>query len=109
MADRDNAVARQYMTLSGRELARAQDHVLLLVKTAPERVAGFLLEMAGRAPDGDSFELSMSRQDIADYLCLTIETVSRTLTSLESEGVVALPPSRRVVLRTPQALRQMLA
>ena len=109
LAARDNAVARQLWTLAGRELARAQDHVLLLVKTAQERVAGFLLEMAGRAPDGDSFELSMSRQDIADYLGLTIETVSRTLTSLESEGVIALPTSRRVVLRNPQALRQMIA
>lgn len=109
LAARDNAVAQQLWTLAGRELARAQDHVLLLVKTARERVAGFLLEISGRAPEGNSFELSMSRQDIADYLGLTIETVSRTLTGLESEGVIALPNSRWAVLRDPRALSQMIA
>jgi CRP/FNR family nitrogen fixation transcriptional regulator len=51
----------------------------------------------------------MSRQDIADYLGLTIETVSRTLTSLESSAAIALPTSRRIVLRDRPALRQMNA
>jgi CRP/FNR family nitrogen fixation transcriptional regulator len=51
----------------------------------------------------------MSRQDIADYLGLTIETVSRTLTGLESAATIALPSSRRVVLRNRAALRQMNA
>jgi CRP/FNR family nitrogen fixation transcriptional regulator len=46
----------------------------------------------------------MSRQDIADYLGLTIETVSRTLSDLESAGVIELPTSRRVVLRNRAAL-----
>ena len=46
---RDNDVARQLWTLTGRELRRVQDHILLLIKTAQERVAGFLLEMAERA------------------------------------------------------------
>jgi len=82
---------------------------LLLIKTAQERVAGFLLEMAARGQVPDSVELSMSRQDIADYLGLTIETVSRTLTSLESSAAIALPTSRRIVLRDRPALRQMNA
>ena len=69
---------------------------MLLVKTAQERVVGFLLEMAERAPDHDAVELPMSRQDIADYLGLTIETVSRTLTMLESDGAIELPTSRCV-------------
>lgn len=108
-AARDNDVARQLWALTGRELARVQDHVLLLIKTAQERVAGFLLEMADRLPNGDAVELSMSRRDIADYLGLTIETVSRTLTGLESAATIALPSSRLVVLRNRAALRQMNA
>jgi len=108
-AARDNDLARQLWALTGCELARVQGHVLLLIKTAQERVAGFLLEMADRAPNGDAIELSMSRQDIADYLGLTIETVSRTLTGLESAATIALPSSRLVVLRNRAALRQMNA
>jgi CRP/FNR family nitrogen fixation transcriptional regulator len=105
----DNDLARQLWALTGCELARVQGHVLLLIKTAQERVAGFLLEMADRAPNGDAIELSMSRQDIADYLGLTIETVSRTLSGLESAATIALPSSRLVVLRNRAALRQMNA
>jgi CRP-like cAMP-binding protein len=63
--------------------------------------------MAERASNGDAVELTMSRQDIADYLGLTIETVSRTLTGLESEAAIALPTSRRIVLRNRPALREM--
>jgi CRP/FNR family nitrogen fixation transcriptional regulator len=108
-AARDNDLARQLWALTGCELARVQGHVLLLIKTAQERVAGFLLEMADRAPTGDAIELSMSRQDIADYLGLTIETVSRTLSGLENAATIALPSSRLVVLRNRAALRQMNA
>jgi CRP/FNR family nitrogen fixation transcriptional regulator len=109
LAARDSDVARQLWTLTGCELARVQEHILLLVKTAQERVAGFLLEMADRRPASDSVELPMSRQDIADYLGLTIETVSRTLTSLEHDAAIELPNSRRVVLRNRHALREMTA
>ena len=52
-------------------------------------------------------ELPMLRQDIADYLGLTIETVSRTLTILETEATIALPSSRRIVMRNRTALGQM--
>ncbi len=109
LAARDNAVARQLWTLTGRELARVQEHIILLVKTAQERVAGFLLEMAARQPAGDVVELPMPRQDIADYLGLTIETVSRTLSALESEAAIELPNTRRIVLRNRPALREMNA
>jgi len=107
LAARDTEVAQQLLALTWLELARAQAHVLLLVKTAQERVAGFLLEMAGRIPEGGSIELPMSRQDIADYLGLTIETVSRTLTSLENEAVISRPTSRLVVLRNRSALTRI--
>src|SRR6201987_1700058 len=98
LAGRDPAIGRELFALTGRELRRVQNRVLLLVKNAQERVAGFLLEMAERAGAGNTVELPMSRQDIADYLGLTIETVSRTLTGLESAAAIEVPTSRRIVL-----------
>ena len=104
LADRDAEVARELWKVTCGELRRAQDHILALIKTAEERVVGFLLEMASRVSGGNQFELPMSRQDIADYLGLTIETVSRTLTHLESTAAIELPSSRRVVLRNRATL-----
>ena len=109
LAERDNEVARDLWALTGRELCRMQDHTLLLIKTAQERVVGFLLEMAGRVSNGNSVELPMSRQDIADYLGLTIETVSRTLTTLENAAAIELPSSRHIVLRNRSALSRLSA
>jgi CRP/FNR family transcriptional regulator len=82
---------RQWMALLGR-------------KSATARVASFLLEMAGRArcldaaeqESGACFELPLSRQDIADLLGLTIETVSRQITSLRDEGIIATPTRRTI-------------
>jgi CRP-like cAMP-binding protein len=65
--------------------------------------------MAERVSGGNSIELPMSRQDIADYLGLTIETVSRTLTSLECAAAIQLPTSRRIVLRDRTALNRINA
>ena len=97
----------QLQDLMRRELQLAQNHILLLTKTAPERVASFLLEMAERAQPSEHIELLMSRRDMADYLGLTIETVSRMLTQLEKESTIALPTSRRVVLRNRVALKRL--
>ena len=105
----DDDMAYDLWTLMARELQLAQDHVGLLIKTAPERVASFLLEMAERIPSRDEVELPMSRQDIADYLGLTIETVSRMLTQFESASVIALPCSKRIVLRNHAALKRLVA
>jgi CRP-like cAMP-binding protein len=107
LAARDGAVARELFDLSSRELRRMQNRVLLLIKSAQERVASFLLEMAERAAAGNVVELPMSRQDIADYLGLTIETVSRTLTCLESAAAIEVPTSRRIVLRNRSALNRL--
>jgi len=109
LAARDNEVARQLWTISARELQRAQDHVMLLIKTAQERVAGFLLEMAARGKSASEVDLPMSRQDIADYLGLTIETVSRTFTQLENCAAIGVPASRHIVLRNRAALSRLNA
>lgn len=106
LAEQDTRLARHLWSMTGAELDRVRAHVLLLVKTSRERVAGFLLEMSRRNQCEDHVDLPMGRQDIADYLGLTIETVSRSLTELENAGAISLPASRHIVLRNRQALTQ---
>jgi CRP-like cAMP-binding protein len=106
-AARDSSVSQELWSATGNELRRMQDHLLLLIKSAEERVAGFLLEMAARSRSLQVVELPMSRQDIADYLGLTIETVSRTFTQLESSCAIAVPSARRIELRNRSALAKL--
>lgn len=108
-AEREKELARQLWTLTVRELQRMQEHSMVLIKSAEERVAGFLLEMAARGTASASVDLPMSRQDIADHLGLTIETVSRTFTQLSQSGTIALECSRRVLLRNRSALNRLNA
>ncbi len=107
LAARDCEAARELWTVTSRELRRVQDHMMLLVKSAQQRVACFLLEMSERLAATEAIELPMSRQDIADYLGLTIETVSRTMSQLVSDRAIGLPSSRRIVLRNRVALREL--
>ncbi len=104
LAGRNASVAQQLFALTGHELRRVQDRILLLIKSAQERVAAFLLEMAERVSDSNIVELPMSRQDIADYLGLSLETVSRALSALETAAAIDVPTSRRIVLRNRDAL-----
>jgi CRP/FNR family transcriptional regulator, nitrogen fixation regulation protein len=104
LATRDSEMARQLWSVMGQELKRVQDHILVLIKTAKERVVSFLLEMAERDPNGNDIVLPMSRQDIADYLGITMETVSRTLTELENCASIKLTSARHIVLRNRRAL-----
>jgi CRP-like cAMP-binding protein len=107
LAARDASVAAQLFALTGRELRRAQERILLLIKSAQERVAAFLLEMSERSAHDNAIELPMSRRDIADYLGLTIETVSRTLTVLESAAAIEVTTARRIRLRNRIALNRL--
>lgn len=105
LAARDVTVAGRMLHLTLKGLRRTQDHVLMLGRRgACERVASFLLDFAGRTAAKALIELPMSRQDIADYLGLTIETVSRTFSQFEAEGVIGLPDRRRVTVRNPGRL-----
>ncbi|MBR0697847.1 helix-turn-helix domain-containing protein [Bradyrhizobium lablabi] len=106
-ASHERDLARQLWDATALELRRFQEHLMLLISSAEERVIGFLLDMARRAKKNAAIELPMSRQDIADYLGLTIETVSRTFTQLEQSGVIALPTSRRVELRNRAMLNRL--
>ena len=72
-------------------------------------IACFLLDWAKRASDKRLLHLAMTRQDIADYLGLTIETVSRSLTQFERDGVIALPCARQVEILDTDALEDLAA
>lgn len=87
-----------------RRVQAMHEHTVLLGrKSAVERVATFLLGLPAR----DVIRLHLSRQEIADYLGLTIETVSRTLTKLEEEESIAIPAARRIVLCNKAALGRL--
>ena len=107
LAARDHGVAHELFTFTSRELHRVQNHMLVLIKSAQERVVDFLLEMANRLSTGNIIELPMSRLDIADYLGLTIETVSRTFTFLEDSYAIEMPSSRHIVLRNRALLNRL--
>lgn len=94
------------------DLQAAQEHMLLLGrKSAAERLASFLLDVASRGPSGVrkgvEFALPMSRAEIADYLGLTIETVSRTLTKLKNARVITLPSARSARVEDPERLQRL--
>lgn len=94
------------------ELAAAQDQMLLLGrKTATEKIASFLINLARRGktePEpNDIVPLPMPRGDIADYLGLTVETLSRTLGKLARDGLIALPSVYRVTLLRPDDLQEI--
>lgn len=105
--ERDPLIERRLWALTLRELEHAQDHLLLLGrKTACEKVATFLLDNAGA---GDDIDLAMGRQDIADYLGLTIETVSRMLTQLQCSRLIAFPQLRHARITNRQGLVDLSA
>jgi len=90
------------------EMSAAQDQMLLLGrKNAEERVVSFLLAIHRKSGVGDDIELPMSRLDMADYLGLTMETVSRTMTSLARRGLIAQGARHTVSLRRLNALREI--
>ncbi len=90
-------------------LDRAHDHMVLLGrKTALEKMATFLLEIAARRANADRAELPMQRTDIADHLGLTIETVSRTLTQMARDGLIRLADAGRTVILSDKAGLRLL-
>ena len=101
VAQSDAMVARNLLSMTTNNLQHAEDHMLLLGrKTSLERVAAFLLEMDKRLTAADVMALPMSRRDIADYLGLTLETVSRALSHLHELGVLGFVGNtqRQIVL-----------
>jgi len=83
-AKNDPAMVRSLLSMTTNSLQHVENHLLLLGRqTAQERVGAFLIEMNGRQTSADVINLPMTRRDIADYLGLTIETVSRVLSNFQ--------------------------
>lgn len=106
--DNPDLRSRLFQILSQR-VCDIQNHLTIVGRqTAKERVAAFLLLLCERlGSGGEIFDVPMNRQDIADYLSLTMETVSRTLSRLKAQRLIAIPDLHRVELRDVDALRAL--
>lgn len=110
LAANNDELSKQLFSYAIHNMARAQDHSLLLGrKSAVEKVVAFLMEWANHSPRNGEIALAMTRQDIADYLGLTIETVSRTLSQLERDALIELPTARQIRFTNPVGLRALNA
>lgn len=108
MAEQDPGLARRVREMAFKRIADAHGHMLLLGrKTAAERVASFLLEIADRGDHESQIDLPMPRYDIADYLGLTTETVCRVLSSLRRRGAIAVPNAQRIHLLNRSELEEV--
>jgi CRP/FNR family nitrogen fixation transcriptional regulator len=109
LADRDPQIARAIREVAFDSIARLQRRMVMLGRnSALEKVSAFLLEMSDRskAPGPHVVCLPMSRYDIADYLAMAVETVSRTLTELHSRHAIAFRSVRRINICDRPALEE---
>jgi CRP/FNR family transcriptional regulator, nitrogen fixation regulation protein len=110
VAQADASVVQDLLRLTAKNLEHAEEHMLLLGrKTSLERVAAFLTEMDRRLTAAGIMELPMRRRDIADYLGLTLETVSRALSALHADGVIGFigRTQRQIVVLDRDKLAQI--
>ena len=104
LARRDSRIANFLLAITRSELQRAQEHALLLGRTAECRVMTFLADLSKRMRNTECVDLPMSHSDIADYLGMQIETLSRTLTQLERSGAIVRASTRRLILKNHSLL-----
>ena len=105
-------IARKLLKAATIELASMHDHFVLVGrKSASEKLASFLLALAQRYESDENgevvFQLPMTRTDIADFLGMTIETVSRRFTALRKMGVIDLPQTTTVHVRDMVRLEEL--
>jgi CRP/FNR family transcriptional regulator len=112
--EKQQALSSQLITIMRREIDELRDHTLSLGRKTPvEKVATFLinryqkLELSGTTDV--TISLPMSRSDIADYLGLTIETVSRTISRLRNDGILLVPSVQSVVVKDMTGLSRLAA
>lgn len=107
--DAQDSLSEVWLNALKAHLLSAQGQQLVLGRQyAGERLASFLLDMASRQKGRSYVELSMTRADIADYLGLTIETVSRGLSRLKKDGLIRLHGARCIEIAEPGALQEMI-
>jgi CRP-like cAMP-binding protein len=105
LAEADPQIGREVREAAFEAIARLQMRMVLLARpTAVEKVSAFLLEMSNRSSGGNLVVLPMSRYDIADYLAIAVETVSRAMTMLRASGVIVATGSRKISIRDHSAL-----
>ena len=101
LADADPRLGRHLREIAFESIGRLQRRMLTLgPMTAAEKVGSFLVDLADRSPPSAArtLDLRMSRYDIADYLGLSAETVSRAVTNLKRQGAILLAGSHRVMI-----------
>ncbi len=102
LTEGDPDISQKRLAMFSKSLAAAERHVAMLGhQSAKERVASFFmaLEMERRTDNQHTLDLPLSRQDIADYLGLTIETTCRALSELKRQNIITTPSRRRIVIR----------
>ena len=103
----DSRIASYLLAATTDELRRTQASLLLVSRSAECRVTTFLIDLSMRMGNSKYLDLPMSHQDIADYLGLTIETLSRTITTLEKSGSIARSSCRTLILRNHASLKRI--
>ena len=109
LGDENREIRAELFSNLRHDLWAAQNHLVILGRqSALERVASFLVQLMDRSRDSDksALEVPMTRQDIADYLGLTIETVCRMLTRLKASGLIDTPNRHTIKVRNAAALRR---
>ena len=109
LGDENREIRAELFANLRHDLWAAQNHLVILGRqSALERVAGFLVQLMARSRSGDKcrIEIPMTRQDIADYLGLTIETVCRMLTKLKTSGIIGIPDRHTITVRNAAALER---
>jgi CRP/FNR family nitrogen fixation transcriptional regulator len=106
-ATHNSRIASYLLAATTDELRRTQASLLLLSRSAECRVTTFLIDLSTRMGNSKYLDLPMTRQDIADHLGLTIETLSRVITKLDKSGSIARTSCRTLVLRNRASLAQL--
>ena len=108
LASQENRIAIFLLSATTKELERAQDHISLMSKDSKCRVATFITNLWTRLGRAEYLDIPMSHQDIADHLCLTIETVSRAISDLERSKMITRVSTKKLLIQNRLSLGHML-